>query len=84
MERISELLEIPIDTISDVVRIEMYGSHEMLIENFKGIMQYEQDVIKVSAGKSVIVLKGSGLDIKNMNDSGLVIGGNIKSVEFLS
>lgn len=83
-EKLSQLLEIPVDAFTDMMRLEIAGNRELIVENYKGIMQYEKDIIKVSSGRFILVLKGSNMEIKNMNETGLLIAGEFTGIEFLS
>ncbi len=40
--KIDKLLELPKEVYSDVPKIIMTGFEEVIIENFKGILEYEE------------------------------------------
>jgi hypothetical protein len=42
----------------------------MIVENFKGIMQYEKRYHQSILRRFILVLKGRQMEIKNMNETG--------------
>ena len=54
MSRINEILEMPAEVVSDIPKISILGFKEMLIENYKNIIEYESFYIKVNTHIGVI------------------------------
>ena len=76
-------LDIPVDALMKLPRMEVVGNEELLIENHTGIIEYSPDDIKVAARRRVIRLTGEGLQLDGMDADNLHIKGNIKSIEFI-
>ena len=83
VEKLSEVLELPKDAIMDLPKFEMIGNRELLIENYKGILEYSDMTIKINASRFVVTIIGRQLEIKSMTQNGIYIVGYINSVEFL-
>ncbi len=49
LSKINEFLEIPKEVSSDIPKITMVGNEELLIENCKGILEYEDFFIKAKS-----------------------------------
>jgi len=81
-EKISTILSIPQEIISDVPRIVFDSNTKVYIENFKGISEYGTDSIKINAGRYIISLTGENMEIKSMTTEEAVIEGYFKSVDF--
>ena len=64
--------------------IELSSNAKMLVEGCTGILEYERECIRLTAGKWVLRITGSGLQIGSMKDQCAVITGVIASVEYLS
>lgn len=64
--------------------IELSSNAKMLVEGCTGILEYERECIRLTAGKWVLRITGSGLQIGCMKDQCAVITGVIASVEYLS
>ena len=78
-EKIGQILDMPLDMIKDYSRITMIGNETILVENYKGIMEYEDDLIRLSNNISIF---GNKLFIEEITDDEIVITGKVKSVEF--
>lgn len=83
LQRISDALELPADTITKLFRLETIGGRELTIENIGGILEYSEGTVRVSVKTGVITVNGDGLEIKAMSGDGIYIGGKIRSFEFL-
>lgn len=81
-EKISTVLSIPQEIIDDVPRIVFDSNRRVYIENFKGITEYSGELIRINAGKYVVTVTGSDLEIKTMTAEDAVIEGGIKTVDF--
>lgn len=62
--------------------IEARGNREVSIDGCKGILEYEQDRIKINTGKLLITFIGDSIEISVYSDIETVITGNIFSIEF--
>ena len=63
--------------------LEMIGNREFMIENCKGIIEYGEEVIRISAGKYVVKISGRGMTLVGMQEKSLHIRGVINAVEFI-
>ena len=54
MNRINEILEMPAEVVSNTPKISIIGFSEMLIENYKNIIEYESFYIKVNTHIGII------------------------------
>ena len=59
--------------------LTVIGNKEMYIENFKSIMEYECDSVKVI---TIVHVKGSDLDIGYLDMDEISIKGRIKEITF--
>ena len=82
MNRINEILEMPAEVVSDTPKISILGFEEMLIENYKNIIEYESFYIKVNTHIGVINVNGFNLNLIQMNQDDMKITGKIDSIEF--
>jgi sporulation protein YqfC len=81
---LSEALELPMDIALDLPRITIVGSIEVNIFNHKGIIEYDNQIIRVNSRIGIIKVIGSQLEIKNILSEEILIVGNIEKVEILS
>ena len=79
LEKTAEVFDLPGDVVAGLPRIELTGSRELRMENHKGILSYGGE--EISGGKLVVKVRGSGLELRSMNASQLLITGVITAVE---
>ena len=58
ISRIDRVLEIPQEIYSNVPKITITGFNEMIIENFKGILEYEDYYIRINTSLGIINVNG--------------------------
>ena len=80
--RIDKMLELPKEVYSNMPKISIMGFDEMLIENFKGILEYEEFYIKISTYIGIININGYNLNLENMTNDDIKVTGQIESFEF--
>lgn len=80
LERTAQALDLPAD-VAGLPRIELLGDRELRVEYHKGILAYGTEEIHISGGKLVIRVLGSGLELRSMTASELLVTGQIRAVE---
>ncbi len=64
-------------------RMEFKGNREVVLEDCRGILEYDTDVVRVRAGKLIVRFTGRGLTIKCMTADSMVVEGFITGMEFM-
>lgn len=82
-QKVTEILELPKEIVLNVPRITILGNSNLLIENYKGIIEYDNDKIRVNTGAGTIRITGERLTIKEITSEDLMIDGEIATMEFL-
>ena len=82
LNRIDKMLELPKEVYSNIPKISIMGFDEMLIENFKSILEYEEFYIKISTYIGIININGYNLNLENMTNDDIKVTGQIESFEF--
>lgn len=80
LERTAQALDLPGDVMG-LPKMELTGRHEVRMENHRGILAYGKEEILISGGRLIFKVRGSGLELKAMNASELLITGTILGVE---
>lgn len=80
--KINRLLEIPQEVSSNIPKITVTGFEQMLIENYKAILEYQDFYIRLNTEIGIININGFGLDLKEMTTDDLLITGKIDSIDF--
>jgi sporulation protein YqfC len=82
-ETISDALELPKDTFLNLPRIILTGNREVYIENYKGIIEYTDTLMRLNTGARLLKITGSGLGIVSIGADDIIVGGEISTVEFV-
>lgn len=77
-EKIEKALEMPLELLKNIPRVTLIGNENVLIENYKSIVEYEKNIIRVS--NNVCIL-GEELNVSELSAEELIITGKIKSIE---
>lgn len=83
-ERIAEMTEIPKDFMMNMPRVTILGNREIYVDNYKGLLEYSGELIRLLTTNKIISIKGDGLLITRIVEEAIFVGGNIISVEFSS
>lgn len=63
---------------------EMKSNKEVIIEGCRGILVYDENLIKIKAEKMVVSFYGKNLNVRCMTPDSMIIEGFITSIEFES
>ena len=78
-ESFEKALEIPIELLKNVPRATIIGDECVLVENYKAIVEYEKNLIRLSNNLSIL---GEDLNVAEITSDEIIINGKIKSIEF--
>lgn len=80
--KINEILEIPAEVYGKEQKLTVIGFGKVLIENYKGILEYSENYIKLSTHIGAINISGYNLELKQMTEDDIMIIGKLDSIEF--
>lgn len=80
--RIDKMLELPQEVCTNLPKITVTGFDEMIIENFKGILEYEEFFVRINTYIGIVSVNGFNLNLENMTNDDIKVTGQIESVEF--
>jgi len=81
-KKIIKKLDIPEDIIFDIPRITMLVPHELRIENYKNILEYENSKITLACKDTLIGISGENLEISLITDEEVSVTGTVFIMEF--
>ena len=81
VNRLNRILEMPKETYTNEPKVVITGFNELYIENYKGILQYEEYFVKLSTYIGSININGFNLKLDKMTEDNLKITGKIESVD---
>ena len=80
--KLDTILEIPREVVSTDIKITINGFNEVLIENFKNILEYQDILIKINTFDGAVTIYGFNLKLEQMTDEDIKVNGKIDSIEF--
>lgn len=80
--KINRILEIPQEVSSHIPKITVVGFEQMVIENYKAILEYQDFYIRLSTEIGILNINGFNLHLKEMTTDDLQISGKIDSIDF--
>ena len=80
-KRLEQILEIPQEVYSDIPKIIITGFNEIILENYKGILEYEEFFASISTYIGIININGVNLNLEKMTNDDIKITGKIENIE---
>ena len=81
LNKVNEILDLPKEVGTDIPKVTMLGFDEVLIENYKGILEYEEFFASISTYIGVVNINGYNINLEKMTNDDIKITGKIESVE---
>jgi len=79
---ISDMTNMPKDVILGVPIIRLVGQEELYIENYRGIMEYTECMIRIQTKIGQVLIWGRKLEIVYYTNDEMKITGSIESFEY--
>lgn len=78
----AENLKLPKDVVLGEVLVSFVGRYSVTIENYRGILIYDDKTVKLQAKHCKLQINGKRLHIEYYNHDEMKITGQIQSMEF--
>ena len=79
--KIDRILEMPQEVCSNTPKVIITGFDEMIIENFKGILEYEEFFVRINTHIGIVNINGFNLNLENMTNDDIKVTGKLESIE---
>ena len=80
-KKINDMLEIPKEVYSNTPNFIITGFEEMIIENYKGILEYEDFFVRINTFIGIVNIHGINLKLDKMTEDNLKITGRIETID---
>ena len=80
-KRFNDILEIPKEIYTNIPNFIITGFEDMIIENYKGILEYEDYYVRVNPYIGIVNIHGTNLRLEKMTEDNIKIIGKIESIE---
>ena len=81
-EKILDKLEFPRDISLDLPKIIVVGNREITIENHKGIIFFQTNMVKINSRIGAILIKGEEFEILFIAENSITISGIFKGISY--
>lgn len=78
----TDTLKLPKDVVLGEVLVTFIGRYSVIIENYRGILIYDDSVVKLQAKNCKLAIHGKRLHIEYYNHEEMKITGQIQSMDF--
>ena len=78
----AKLFDLPLDAVAGFPKVEVCGTNSALIENHKGILEYNDTLLSLNLGDYILNVYGTDLVITAMNENGLRLQGSISGLQY--
>ena len=80
--RMAEASSMPKDVVLGVPIVTIVGEFEINIENYRGIIEYTDTLIRIKAKSGQIKITGKRLQIEYYTNDDMMITGRIEKIEY--
>ena len=77
---IVESLELPVDIMYGAVIVTAMGRNQVLVENYKGIIEYTQEKIRLQTKTCQVTIQGKRLGVEYYTNEEMKITGCIQGI----
>ena len=81
IRKLDKMLEMPREVCSNIPKFTITGFEELIIENYKGILEYENFYVRISTHIGIVNINGLNLNLETMTNDDIRVTGKIESVE---
>ena len=63
-----------------IPKITIIGFDQLMIENYKGVIEYEEYLIKISTSIGIVIIEGIQMSLNQINENDVLINGDISKI----
>ncbi len=78
--KIERMLELPIEVTTNIPKITITGFNQIMIENYTGIIEYEEYLVKINTSIGIIIIEGNKMNLNQINENDILISGEISKL----
>ena len=79
--RLDKILEMPEEVYSNIPKLTITGFKEIVLENYKGILEYEEFFASISTHIGIVNINGYNINLEKMTNDDIKITGKIESID---
>lgn len=83
LEKFSDYTELPKDLITGMPKLTLIGSVNLQVDNYRGLLEYTSEKIRLSAKSIHIEITGTDLNFTKIEEDTVFIEGCIEKIELV-
>ena len=83
METVSEKMKLSSDILAGAPIVTVIGQTELVIENYKGIIEYTGDLLRIQTKTGRIHIEGKNLVIRQFSEDAMKVSGFVRMIQYL-
>ena len=83
-DRIDAALELPPGTMGRGVHIELDSNREAVVDGCRGVLEYDDELVRLNTARGQVKLTGRGLVIRSLSEDQAIVSGLFLTIEFSS
>jgi sporulation protein YqfC len=81
--KLVELFDIPLDTVADWPRVVLTANQDAVVQNHRGVIEYDQQVVRINTKMGEMLIAGAGLTLVTALKDEIVVRGKIERIELV-
>ena len=81
VNKFAQMLDMPRELDKKQTKVTIISFDEILIENYKGIMEYEEFFVKINTEIGIININGFNLNLEQMTNEDVLVKGVINRID---
>ena len=82
-EQLTDLLYLPKEVILNLPQVILTGQGEVSIENYKNIIEYTEERIRINTNSGILLIAGHSLRLKQITVEHISVVGDVVKLEYL-
>ena len=81
--QIANLFELPREIVLNLPLISLIGNEELTIENYKSVVEYNEEAVRISTSCGILKVEGRKLNLRHMTSESVTITGTLLNFQFI-
>lgn len=78
-----KVLELPKEALMNYPLVTLTGKEEAMIENYKGIIEYSEEKVRLNTSVGILRIEGKNLLLKQVTSENILVLGIILKIEYV-
>ncbi|MCL2873833.1 MAG: sporulation protein YqfC [Defluviitaleaceae bacterium] len=80
--KVVKALELPKEIVLDLPSLSMIGNEELSVENYKSIIEYKPELLRLNTKTGILYIEGKNLCLKQVTPDQIRITGCILNIKY--